>query len=619
MKFKNITIKNFRSFQGEHSFDFEEHGLGLHDIRGINGAGKSSIFEALFWILYGKTTRNLKAGNVQNWVVKGTVRGVLNLEIDDAPYTITRTWGPNSLTINGRDVDQQEVETLIRLSADAFQHAVLIGQFSVTFFDLAPSPKLAVFSKILDLDVWLQRSIKATEDNKKIKARIAKLENQISQIEGSAAQLEANIEEYEKKETEYEQEQKNIIAGHEERLANTISKIHSMSSSKAFVDNELLKLNKELTEYQRQVEAISNDYKEAESLSQNLLHTMRPAKTFVADLVRTRKEFDNVGADCPNCLQKVPEKYKKKTLSDFDERIEDAKEELSAIVDNIEEANRYLNDIKVEMNLLNSKLRDVSMAKAEKERVRDQTTNNIASLRQEETRLRTYISGERARVNPYTDMLAKADEQINALLEDHKEILAEIDKVTAESEACAFWEKGFKDIRLFVLERALVTLEVEVNNYLTELGLPGWKISFDVEKETKSGTVSRGFVVNIESPDTENPMPWEAWCGGELQRLRIAGALGVANIIRRHAGITDAPLILDEPTQHLHQDGINNLLDMLVRIASTENLQLWFIDHHTFDFGGFSSVTTVEKTENGSKIRTDINTSGSRKARSRAA
>jgi len=76
-------------------------------------------------------------------------------------------------------------------------------------------------------------------------------------------------------------------------------------------------------------------------------------------------------------------------------------------------------------------------------------------------------------------------------------------------------------------------------------------------------------------------------------------------MVRRQIGLLQAPLILDEPTQHLSTEGIDALLVTLSGIAEAQGIQIWLIDHHSLEFGGFNSITRVVKTDDGSRIQTD--------------
>ena len=183
-----------------------------------------------------------------------------------------------------------------------------------------------------------------------------------------------------------------------------------------------------------------------------------------------------------------------------------------------------------------------------------------------------------------------------------KAIGSAIEILTADHEAVSFWVAGFKRVRLLIIEETLRTLEVEVNNSLTNLGLVGWQVEFDVERENKAGGVTKGFVVLVKAPGHTEPVRWEAWSGGEAQRLQLAGDLGLANLIMRQAGLYSTVEFHDEPSKHLSKAGLMDLAETLHQRAIDDGKRIFLVDHNMPEFGEFAGVITVTKGAEGSAI-----------------
>ena len=166
---------------------------------------------------------------------------------------------------------------------------------------------------------------------------------------------------------------------------------------------------------------------------------------------------------------------------------------------------------------------------------------------------------------------------------------------------CKYWVKGFRDLRLWVVDSAIAELELRVNNSLTQLGLLNWTIHMFVERENKSGGVTKGFLVDIKSPDSSDGAPWRGWGGGVSQRLRVAAEIGLAKLITDRKGVDLGIECWDEPDQHLSRSGVEDLLIHLQSRAVEEEKQIWVVTHRNLDFG-FAGTATVYKTENGSHI-----------------
>jgi DNA repair exonuclease SbcCD ATPase subunit len=174
--------------------------------------------------------------------------------------------------------------------------------------------------------------------------------------------------------------------------------------------------------------------------------------------------------------------------------------------------------------------------------------------------------------------------------------------LTRAMERTKFWVKGFKDIRLLVIEEVLQELELTSNAMLAEVGLVDWRISYVIERETKAGTTSRGLNVSILSPKSRDAVKWESWSGGEGQRLRMVGALALSEVLLDHVGIQPDFEVLDEPTQHLSAEGVRDLCDFLAVRAEQLERRTFYIDHMAVESAQFSSTTTIEKDADGSHI-----------------
>jgi DNA repair exonuclease SbcCD ATPase subunit len=207
--------------------------------------------------------------------------------------------------------------------------------------------------------------------------------------------------------------------------------------------------------------------------------------------------------------------------------------------------------------------------------------------------------------NPHTPRVSKLGDQVNQLGKDIEEHGTRLAETRVEHSDLNFWTKKFKEIRLWLIEEALRELEIESNNCLLQLGLKDWRIALDVEREKSDGGISAGFNVFIYPPGFTEPVPWKAWSGGETQRLRIAGAVGLAQLIKGRKGITSSLEVWDEPTGFMDAEGISDLLTFFDARSREANRQIWWMDHRSLNAGVFDGEIHVTKEGTGSKI-TDL-------------
>jgi DNA repair exonuclease SbcCD ATPase subunit len=204
--------------------------------------------------------------------------------------------------------------------------------------------------------------------------------------------------------------------------------------------------------------------------------------------------------------------------------------------------------------------------------------------------------------NPHQKQLRKLREQRTELKAKRASLQADADKLSQRVERTKPWIKGFKDVRLLTLEEVLTELEISANGLLEDLGLAGWSMHFHVERETKSGSVQTGMGVMITSPEHTEPVKWESWSGGEGQRLRLAGALALSEVLLNHAGIEINLEILDEPSRSLASS--RDLIDALAERAERLQRRILYVDHLAIESSQFASTIMIVKTKEGSRIDT---------------
>jgi DNA repair exonuclease SbcCD ATPase subunit len=574
----DIQLTNFRSFKGTHKFEFPQEpglyffgGINLHDKIGANGAGKSTFLDAIVWCLYGRTSRGLKANDIISWGAK-SCNVTVTLTVGDRSYQIKRSQHPNGLSIDKRPVDQIELEKHIRLNFDSFLHTILNAQFGTSFFSLTPSEKLTTFSNIMDLDFWLHKSAIAADKSVELELLIRKTSDALEYLRSRKKDAQNllndardRINDYKKNKTVRIENLKQHIAKAKADLGN-LNVEYAIESTK----DELIRLNLTI-----------------EAHLANISHAVK-LKAMGEGRLKELLSIPNSGSICPTCRQLVDPKHAKEhltTIAVIEKQIDGAEWDLDAY-------KKGLIRTKTKIVSLNARLEQFYEEKSKRQSLKDQVK-----------RLQDQLLDLKNESNPWEDTLAVRTNDLKAINIRIKGKKDALNYEEAAFEAADFWIKGFKRIRLYIIEQTFRALEIEVNNSLTQLGMPDWQITFDIERENKSGGVTKGFVVFIKSPHNKVPVRWENWSGGETQRLQLAGDLGLSNLIMTQAGLNNTVEFYDEPSTHLSQEGMLDLADLLHERALDEDKCIWIVDHTAItNFGDFKGVITAKKDANGSSI-----------------
>lgn len=626
MRFLNGRFKNFRSFKGEQVFQFPED-PGLYLMRGINeveprlggnAVGKSTIWDALFWVLFDKTTRGLRAGDVCNWdAEKGTVVE-FDFVLDDYSvsatiWTVRRTWGPNSWTlrhISDQITDEEVIDLAketdnpvlqwLRLEAEPLLQSILMAQGRPMFLDLKQEPQAALFSDVLGLERWMGYASLASSKASAQDGVIRDQERLLAKLEGELESLAR--QDFSKAHDDWEVERLRrlleVKADFDAGLKRRKALKEALERAKERETAARAALGS-ATPGKESQEALREAQRRHREVEDELLHEKRSLSALEAHVVEVREK----GA-CPTCGQGLSKDAQAKEVERalrVIEAVESVIRKLKAeeetrwldVEDMLRESNEEERTHDAARQELENAGRELAAARRDfdvKERELDRLEDRSEEIEEEE--------------NPYAGMQRKAKAQVAALQEDLRALRRQLDASQERYGLLTYWARGFKEIRLQEIAEALSELEIEVNSAVTALGLVDWELRFQVDKETKGGGLRRGFNVLVRSPHNPRPTPWEAWSGGEGQRLRLAANAGLSDLIRSRKGTTLNLEVWDEPTNGLSPEGIRDLLEFLAERARNEQRQIFIVDHRAFDFGGFAGTATIVKAPSGSRIRT---------------
>ncbi len=604
LRFHNLAIQGFRSFVRDTVFPFPK-GRGFFLLDGDNGAGKSSIWGALCWVLYGKTDRGLKAGVIANWDGTELTSVVVEFSVAGRPYALTRTWNPNTLNLEQGDgeprpVSQEEVDRLIGLDYQGFLNTVLISQFANTFFDLEATDRLKVFGDALDLGYWEEKGDLARDKAKGVSDTLSERRSALEAERGRLETLRESRDRLRKEVAEWE-------AIRDVKLGKLEVKREDLARREAVVVGKEEEAQWAVDKARERVERLTAVMVEKTARERGLEREMSKVEGVVEscqrDLRKLRKQKEEVGnlvGKCPTCHQNIKTGHTKGVCDRLQLEVEWEEGEEGRQADK-------LRILKRKFTKVNDRLKELAqshdVAETNLRQARDrfrkitdrlvELGGDLREVAQEVKHLKT--------ANPLAEELTGVVYQVKTTKQRVEELGEEV--ATRERELVGWekWAKWMKELRLWLIEGALVSLEVEVNNALVQLGLDGWEVTFEVEKETKSGGVTKGFHVLVTAPESKKPVVWKAWSGGETQKLRIAGAMALSHFIRSRRGLTIPLEVWDEPTTFIKEDGILDLLTFLQSRAKSEGRQVWLIDHRAHNFA-FDGHITVEKTDEGSRV-----------------
>ena len=356
MVLKTITIQNFLSVS-QITLNLDNMGLVLllgqnNDNPEFlsNGAGKSSITEALVWVLYGKTVRGLKGDEVVHNLIKKNCKVILDLVDDDGnEYRLARyrkhNENKNSFQIfmNKKDVSPKSdseglkfVVELLGMDYTTFTAAILYSASSFKFTSASDSELKAAFDTILGFDIYsnclsetrnkirqasgqrtqvsllygqISKSKQVTEDNlnslldsqkewkQTHKATLSDYLKQIKKLEKEKTELESQVEEFFIAKEQAKKAYEDLKAVPPEENSEIKKRIEA---GREYLQKEADKLENVKSKFfvsHQELRLLKKDIDAAESSEANLENML---KTLKEDAERVEEDL---GTECPHCGQ----------------------------------------------------------------------------------------------------------------------------------------------------------------------------------------------------------------------------------------------------------------------------------------------------------------------------
>lgn len=195
-----VEIHNFRSIR-EQVVDFGAPSIpgfkflgGINEVEprlGPNGSGKTSLWEAICWCCFGRSTRGARTSQVISWGAESVAVSTF-WRINGDVCVIKRGGPPERIYLNDNEaapMTQQDIEHLLGLNYDQFLHCVIFGQGRPLFPDLKIAERSELLDQVLNLELWNQCSEVASKRQKAADLKLRGVEQARSYLNGQIATI----------------------------------------------------------------------------------------------------------------------------------------------------------------------------------------------------------------------------------------------------------------------------------------------------------------------------------------------------------------------------------------------------------------------------------------------
>ena len=567
--FKSLRWKNFLSTGNSWSeVDLVKHKTTL--VVGHNGAGKSTMLDALSFALFGKAHRNISKAQLVNSINnKGTAVEVV-FEVHGKEYLIKRTIKPNTFEIwqNGNMINQsshakeyQKIleQNILKLNHKSFHQIVVLGSSSfIPFMQLSSNNRRDVIEDLLDINVF-------SKMNGILREKTSLLKDQIKDVTHQHAVTSTKIDAQKKY-------IKDVKAINEEQREEKLKLISDFQDEIKALQGK----NKELSDsIQSKLPNADVERGQREAKIKELEAYKTKFHTEVKKVVKEVQFFEKNDI-CPTCDQAITEDTKAAHILEGKSRAKELQSGISKADEGLREAQEALSSTLNIIDLCRGYQSDLSV-----------NNQSIAQFQSSIDRTQEEIS----KLDNNVDM-DQANNDLNQLVESGNSLVEERLILNEQFNYNLVMSQMLKDtgIKTKIVKQYLPVINKLVNQFLQVLD---FFVSFELD-EAFQETIRSRF---------RDSFTYDSFSEGEKQRIDLALLFTWRQIAKMKNSVATNLLILDETfDSSLDHEGVDNLMKIIYTLGNDTNV---FVISHKGEVldGKFANKLEIYKEKNFSKIK----------------
>ena len=539
-------------------------------ISGYNGAGKSTMLDALTYALFGKSFRGTKIPQLINSINNRDCVVEIEFSVGRDSYKIIRGLKPKIFEIhkNGDLLDQdaksrdyQKIleEQILKMTYKSFCQVVILGSSNyVPFMKLSTTDRRLVVENLLDIDVF---SIM----NTLVRSRLQMVKEYIKDIDTKIEIAKSKVDE-------------------KQKLIDTLKKksddsIEDYKNEIELNNKEVSKLQEELKNINNEVESLFAKVKDKDDVPKRILKMegLEQQLKNKIKIIEKSVKFYEENDTCPSCKQDIEEHHKKSMFGDKANERKEVEDGMSELTENINTTSERMTEINEILNSINN----LELQINEK-----QTKINV-SLK--------YINTMQNRIEEVSTEGTEVQEtkdELNKLIGEGKEHVERRKELVEDKHYYSIASTLLKDsgIKAKIIKHYLPIMNRLINKHLTDMD---FFCQFNLDEN---------FLETIKSRHRDE-FTYNSFSEGERLRIDLSLLLSWREIARLKNSVNCNLLVLDEVfDSSLDAVGTEEFLKILTSFGNRANI---FVISHKSDTmtDKFEHHIVFEKKNNFSKIK----------------
>ena len=565
--FKKIRFKNFLSTGNQFTeFNLTKNTTTL--IIGTNGAGKSTVLDALTFALFGKPFRKINKPQLPNTVNEKDCVAEVEFSIGSIDWKVIRGIKPNKFEIyrNGKlldqsasAVDQQKwlEQVVLKMNYKSFTQIVILGSSSfVPFMQLTAANRRDVIEDLLDIKIFSTMNTIIKEKLRQVKDEVRTLELSKESVTEKMNMQEEFIEELENR--------------GKSNIDSNMSKIDKLLNEENgyVLNNE--SLSSKMETLQGQMQEVTGA---AEKLAK--LNNLRGKISQKVTTITKEHKFFNENTVCPTCTQSIEEEFRLNRITDAQNKAK----ELKKGYQDLEETIQFEQERERQFLALSQEITNLTHGISQ--------NNTRISLNQRQVRDLEH------EIQTITENLANRNSEHEKLEAFKKKLNTTETELESKKDSYRYYDFSYgllKDggVKSQIIKKYLPLINQQVNRFLQMMD---FYINFSLDEE---------FNETVQSPIHED-FSYASFSEGEKMRIDLALLFTWREVAKYKNSVNTNLLIMDEVfDSSLDGFGTDDFLKIIRFVIKDANI--FVISHKDGLQDKFDNVIRFEKVKGFSRM-----------------